>query len=269
VLVPNTVEFPTLLIGEDMSGPFRSARRRLARAESHISNLECAVGAYLQSEAYAIVTEPHYLGIERFFQVKLKLVKPIPDELSDVAVEAIDALRSALDQTCFAVATKPDSKSAYFPFGDTAAGLENVIQGRCKDLPPEIVDLLRSFKPYRDGDEILWGFNKVRQLNQHAILAAVGVATEAMALSNINLFDGELGIANPHWDREKNEMLIATVSHAAKYNFNANVAIKIVFNDAGPLTELEAVPLLRTSAYKVANIIDEVEKKAVGLRPNS
>jgi hypothetical protein len=58
--------------------------------------------------------------------LKFKLEKPLPEICTHYAAEALEALRSALDQTDYAAAVasgvaKP--KSAKFPFGNTAADM--------------------------------------------------------------------------------------------------------------------------------------------------
>ena len=79
--------------------PFHSAKRRVARARDHIHNLETGFRAFVDGKHEALVKE---VDAEENTIVKVKLTKPLPDELTDYAFEAIEALRSALDQAAFA-----------------------------------------------------------------------------------------------------------------------------------------------------------------------
>ena len=86
--------------------------------------------------------------------VKIVLTEPFPNELTDLAVETVEDLRSVLDQMAFAIAFaagKPNSKSAYFPIADDAAGLETGIKGRCKDIPQAIIAFFRTLSLTREG----------------------------------------------------------------------------------------------------------------------
>ena len=47
-------------------------------------------------------------------------------------------------------------KHVHFPFADRHYELERVIKGRCKNVPPEIIHLIQTFKPYRNGNDLLW-----------------------------------------------------------------------------------------------------------------
>jgi hypothetical protein len=56
------------------------------------------------------------------FVDKVVLVKPLPEEISDVAFDAVNNLRASLDQAGYAVsvAAGGKGKDTYFPFGATA-----------------------------------------------------------------------------------------------------------------------------------------------------
>src|SRR5262245_61209963 len=155
---------------------FRSPKQRLARAQEKIAELNAAIETFVKSEPYARVVEINPASGFQFH--KIKMTKPLPDLLTDLTMEIIEALRSALDQAGFACARldgKPNAKSAYFPMADTGPDLANVIKGRCKDLPPDIVTLFRSFMPYKGGNDPLWAMNKIAN-TKHTALVPVGHA---------------------------------------------------------------------------------------------
>ena len=134
--------------------PLQSAKRRLARAQTHIAHLEAGAKLFFDKKPTAVATEQDAQGNT---VVTIVLTEPFPEQLTDLAVEAVEALRSVLDQMAFAIAAavgKPDSKSAHFPIADDAAGLETGIKGRCKDIPQEVITFFRSFKPYKGGNDL-------------------------------------------------------------------------------------------------------------------
>jgi hypothetical protein len=95
--------------------PFASPKRRLARARNHIDNVEAGIQAFLDRKPYARIVERNAQGAEEH---KIKLVIPLPDEITDLTYEAIEAMRSSLDQATYAVAIACNSKRAdliHFP----------------------------------------------------------------------------------------------------------------------------------------------------------
>lgn len=96
--------------------PFYSPKRRIARAKKHIRDLEGEIKAFLDSKPYARVIEPDAEGTGELH--KIKFTKALSECLSDTAVDAVDNLRSALDQAGYAVAVasgRPNAKSSYSP----------------------------------------------------------------------------------------------------------------------------------------------------------
>jgi hypothetical protein len=84
-----------------MPDPLASPKRRLARAKEHISNLETGAKAFFDKKPTAMRTEQDAQGD---IVVKIVLTEPFPDNLTDFAIEAAEGLRSALDQTGYAIA---------------------------------------------------------------------------------------------------------------------------------------------------------------------
>ena len=112
--------------------PFASPKRRLARAKEHISDLDSRCEAFFDAEPYARVVERNVRGLEEH---KVKLTVDLSDPITDIAYEAIEALRSSLDQTAHAVAVVCKAKRlelVYFPVADTSANFENVLKGCTK-----------------------------------------------------------------------------------------------------------------------------------------
>jgi len=83
-----------------MPDPLASPKRRLARAKEHISNLETGAKAFFDKKPTAMRTEQ---DAQRDNIVKIVLTEPFPDSLTKFAVEAVEGLRSALDQTGYAI----------------------------------------------------------------------------------------------------------------------------------------------------------------------
>lgn len=246
-----------------MTDPFRSAKRRIARADAHIQQLHTGIREFMNSEPYAVVVEPDFVHRVPRRKLIVRQVRPFPDELGDLAAEAVDALRSALDHACYAAANKPGAKYTSFPFGDSEAELETCIKGRCKDLPAELVEKLRGYRPYKGGDDTLWAFNKARQSNQHKLLIDVSAIITGTAADYINLkSDGYVGIHPPRWDSQKQEMEVAEWGEGTDVEFYPKIALSITFKNAGVISGKRAIPLLSEFRETVATIVSDIEKSA-------
>jgi hypothetical protein len=119
-----------------MSDTFASPKRRLARAKDHISDLKARIISWGDREPYAKVVEPNARG---FDEHKVKVAIPLPDVVTDIGYETIEALRSSLDQATYAVAIACKAKRPdliHFPIADNVADFENVLKGWLRDFPP-------------------------------------------------------------------------------------------------------------------------------------
>src|SRR5258708_1210229 len=104
-----------------MSDPFASPKRRLRPPKEHLPNVKSRSGSFFATKPYAKAIERNAAGFEEH---KIKLTADVPDPITDIAYEAIEALRSVLDQTTYAIAVASGSKRPdliHFPVGDTPA----------------------------------------------------------------------------------------------------------------------------------------------------
>jgi hypothetical protein len=132
--------------------PFESPKRRLARGKQHIRRLDKRIQTFLKKQPHKRVAEPDPDGSVVH---AIKFTRNFPDSWVDAAVEALEAVRSALDQAGYAAAIlggAVDPKNAYFPIADTDADLDNVTKGRCRDLPREVSALFRGFDAQEKGN---------------------------------------------------------------------------------------------------------------------
>jgi hypothetical protein len=150
--------------------PFDNPKRRLSRARAHISHLKKRIDKFFKKAPYTRVVEPDVDGVTQLH--KIKLTEPIPDIITDLTYDAIDCLRSGLDQATYAVAVACHSKRpdlVHFPVADTPADFENLLNGRLKDFPADILTLFRGFKTYQGGNDPIWALNRIRWWNDDEV----------------------------------------------------------------------------------------------------
>jgi hypothetical protein len=90
--------------------PFYDAKSGVRNAKRHLTNLESALAAFLESKPYASVIETNANRTEDFW--KIKLTKPITEEVFDIAFDVVSNLRAALDRAGFAVGIAAGTKES-------------------------------------------------------------------------------------------------------------------------------------------------------------
>jgi hypothetical protein len=247
--------------------PFSSAKSRIARSNEHMTELEGLLNSFVLEKPYELMSDidPSDSTQELF---KLKFKNRLPDRSTQLAQEALEALRSALDQTSYAAAVasgKVAPKKTQFPISDSVAELENLIVGRkvCKDVPEEIVSLFRSFKPYKGGNHYLWALNQLRN-SAHTVLVPVMVSG-----ANIHIHhrtgSAEINAVNPIYDSEKNEIIFGRGPIGENWDCDIHSSISISFNNAQVSRREYAIAFLHRTRREVDSILSATEKKCRSL----
>lgn len=247
-----------------MIDPFGSPKRRIARARQHIESIRTGINAFFKSQPYAKVAERNARGFEEH---KVKLTRPIPDEITDFSFEAIEALRSALDQAVHPIAVacgvkRPDDIS--FPVANSAVDFENLLKGRAKDLPPDIMALFRSFKPYQGGNEPIWALNRVRRQGAHRLIVPVGTVSGGVFGNFQQSSPLPLTIYNnPKWDSEKNEVIYAVTGPHSNLQYTFEIAFYIAFGQVeGGLAGQPVLESLEDMAVEVERLVLAIEAES-------
>jgi hypothetical protein len=131
-----------------------------------------SVNAWAATQPYAYVVDDNI--DTGFKEHKFRLVNPAPQEIVMRAGDAVHQLRSSLDLMLTGIAAAEDKGVAGigFPFGNDLDDFEAEMEKRKirRKLGPLAVDLLRSFKPYHGGDELLYTLNKLDNTHKHRTL---------------------------------------------------------------------------------------------------
>ena len=245
---------------------FGSAKKQLARSDEHVAELDRQVMIFLQEKPYKLVPEidPDDQTYEIF---KFKFTKRLPETWTHLAIEALEGLRSVLDQTAYACAIaagKINPKFAYFPIADDLSGLETGIKGRTKDLPDKIVALFRGFKPYKGGNDTLWALNKLRNSN-HMALIPVSIGGANIEISHRTGL-AEINAVNPVYDSGKNEIIFGRGKIGEPRNYDVRSSLNICFEDARVSSRISAVGFLYRSASEVRRILLGTEAECRQIR---
>jgi hypothetical protein len=255
-----------------MADIFKSPKSMLGRAKRHLADLEAQINAFSHDKPWNIVIEKDVDGITNV--VKVRFTERLSEELPHVFFDCVNNLRPALDQAAFAIGRKhvghSNPKSAKFPFGPTETDMLNNAAGGCKDLPPEIRDLFKGFKPYKGGNNALWAMNELCNAPKHKMLYPIVIGGAGLGLGgNFMVGSGGLQMGPQRWDSEKNEMEFARFPDGAIHgNPNFNVAFTIALDDVDEVIRGQhPVKALRAMTGEVERILvaSERECRRIGL----
>lgn len=239
-----------------MSDIFRSAKSVLRRAGKHIENLENELRIPRNQQPFAYKVD---------FDEKLKtyIHKVVFDEgfcedLSCIMFDAVNNMRSSLDQMTFAIATKftgKDISKAYFPFAKSAIEWSNNTK-KIQYLPPAIIARFKSFQPYKGGNDTLWALNFIANTKKHALLIPV-----SMGMGLISRKEGKgYEVAFRMIDRPDNEIFLGTSnSPEPDKNINFSYSMQIRHNET-VIDRKSPVHLLKAIKLEVDHILFETEK---------
>jgi hypothetical protein len=163
-----------------MREPFHSSKYSIAHAKRRIRELEADIELFIKSDPYTRSVEP---DTKRGKDIhKIKLIKPMPAPIPGTAFDALNNLRSALDQAGYVTASARGKAGdhAHFPFGDTLQEAErgHKDKGRSREIPWQIFNHMLSYKPYLrpDGNVLLWALNKLCNSNKHEVISPIVIA---------------------------------------------------------------------------------------------
>ena len=240
--------------------PFYGSLRAVARAKDHTENLHAEMRRFLGPHPYELVIEPDADGVNEVHKVRLTSGE-MPPILADIAFDAVCTLRAALDRAGYEVAVASGNtspKHTHFPFGSAATKFNT---GRSKDIPAEILNVMREFKPYRGGNDGLWSINELRNIGNHRRIATVGMATSHLNIEHMTVSKAKI-MFQPRWDREKHEMILAIVEPGGKAEYKLEIRAFVAFDDVEPIRGQPAVAFLRGAASVVERVVMAVEAEA-------
>jgi hypothetical protein len=251
-----------------MSGdPFHDSKYSVSQAKRHLAEFERQIVAFFKTDPYRPVDEIDPKTQKHIH--KVKLVKPMPVDLPGIAVDIVNHLRASLDKTVSTIAALANVKSTYFPFAETESDFDNTVKGRCKELPEGITTLLRSFKPHKGGNDLLWALNKLANTNKHSpIIAAIATASAGVMIDSA-FVTGNIEFVGGRWDRAKNEMIVYRADRGSNVKAKFQVSAFIAICDVEIVDGQPAEGVFRELIRIVESIVLalEAESKRIGLIP--
>lgn len=251
-----------------MTDPFNGPKMKIGYANDRIRDLDLVIKQFLSEHPYArMIENDSEAGLDRH---KVKFRARLPARVSFDVSDICHQIRSVLDQIGWATSRLIHAKGncTYFPFARSEGELQNVIARRCKHLPPDIVTLFRSFRPYKGGDDLLWSVNEAANSDKHRIVRPCAAGGDAMCIITMPIAD-IVNYKECTWDWENDEIYLFDAKAGSKPDYELRIKTDVVFGDVGTLQKLPVVPTLVELVRKVDAIgaATEAECRRLGLIP--
>jgi len=247
-----------------MADLFRSSKSVLRRANHHITNLKSEIGTFAADKPYTYIIERDSktgrdAHIARFNAA-------LSDDLSCIMFDAVNNLRSCLDQMTWAIQVKHSGSknAAHFPFASDAAHWPNKING-LKNLPREIVTLFEAFKAYKGGDDTLFALNYIANTKKHALLIPHTFGEATLRLPG-EPFYGTRVLRSTSFNADKNEIVLFLTE--PQHQAQAEFTYSIVISDPEEVVQgKDPIALLNAMRSVVQRIVlgTEAECRRIGL----
>ncbi|KKB81006.1 hypothetical protein VW35_02210 [Devosia soli] len=132
-----------------------SAKAKLRRADTHIADLDRALGAFLETRPFTTRSDI----IANVGQVWRFVPTAIPLEIESIVADAVHNLRTPLDKmlTAYADHIADVSRKGHrhkgigFPTGANVNAFERSLADQKKHFPAAVIDFLKDAEPYRGG----------------------------------------------------------------------------------------------------------------------
>jgi hypothetical protein len=234
---------------------FATSRLKLQRATDHIKELASNISAYAARKPVFITVKPHVDPQYRAWE--MACTEGAPAYLSAIIGDAIHNLRATLDLMAVELVrlNGGNEDNVLFPFAQNANELETMIRRRHLDrAAPEVVDLIRSLKPYIGGNVALRYVHDLDIMDKHQMIipAAVyatffgnGFGMDRQHLTP-RMLGGGMYMRNEHMDA-----IFTLGTHP--------VSIRLEFPLGGPLAGKEITEALHSLAMEFSGILDSFE----------
>jgi hypothetical protein len=226
-----------------------------------LDELQWKTKKYHERKPYRFFTVPTIDGQNLF---KVQVTTDPPPELACIAFDAINCLRSSLDHAVFAstcvLTGHENPNSTKFPFADKADDLAGEWSRGASGVPKDLRPFLVNLKPFQNGNNLLWGLNKVRNSKIHRVLAPTVSVPAGTAM---NAVPGPVGLHIHIWEpiREWNEERREFTYGRGRVSGFGTIAVQIelAFTQKSALGSRLVGPTLRQTAGIVEGIVSGLE----------
>jgi hypothetical protein len=236
---------------------FHEAKLKVKRADHHIAELNEILGAFLKTDFYRLSVEKDVdAGL---YSLQFRIITGLPENVPVVISEIAQPLRTALDYVMCDMVTQAGgtcSKKLQFPICETPERLEEIIKnGQIKKLTPAIIDfILDEIKPYKGGNDALYGLRTLNNIDKHRHLMPV---TYVAALKDVTGKAGGIHFTACTFIVDEGRKLnLIGMPNEFEFEGYGKPAFVVAFDRGQPFEGQAVVPALIQLLEEVSGIID-------------
>jgi hypothetical protein len=159
---------------------------KLDRARQRMTELEQALQSFYATNPYKFSGKADLQAGKVVYT--MDWVKDAPDEVSSIAGEVIQNLRSALDHLAYQLFLRGGGigtgKQIYFPIGGSKTSYENKKSSQTHGMTQQAVAAIDALRPYKGGNDVLWQLHELNNVDKHRLILTVGSALRSTDLGD-------------------------------------------------------------------------------------
>jgi hypothetical protein len=169
-----------------MTGWASNGEVKIERAKEHIGDLAVAIAAFHQTDPYELFQEEE--AGTGALNARIRIREKPPLRLGAIAGDAVHNFRAALDILWRIAMRAGPGRKTEFPFNNGPQEFENAHRGAIKGRSKTAVEILRTIKPFKGGNELLWGLHVADIVDKHHTLIPAYVSTNPVAVFDMAVF---------------------------------------------------------------------------------
>jgi hypothetical protein len=226
----------------------------LARGEFHIQEIERLIKNWAGPKSYKIAMEADSQGGLELVGTQLQ---DFPDTLGLVIGDALEAMRSSLDNLAYVLALKckttltaDEERDVSYPIFDAPPAITSrSVKHMTRAAQLDIIGLYTYPTPGRKEDDLLWLLDKTNNRDKHRVItvAAADVSNYQMNMvSAVVNGPSQIGIGGPHRTLKTGDRnVFSRFGPGSQVQFNMSARLQIVFDQGIEVADREVAATLR------------------------
>ncbi len=263
--------FSGFFSGFDMAQTYLAPRLKIARAKSHIEELDQEIGSYLSREPFVLIVEKWKAdpgtGTNAW---TARIREPLPRTLAPILGDVIHNLRTSLDLLASDLvrANGEDPTKVHFPFSNSFSELPGQIKGKgFHKAGHAAVALLKELQPYKGGNLALRAIHDmdIRDKHQELLPVSHGVTLDLSGLTSKDATDkakAQLANWSSQIERDGQEIVLMPAAWGPPLGTKIKATYLFALDEPLPIGGVEIIAALQQFSNICEGVIGEFEKIA-------
>jgi hypothetical protein len=239
---------------------FCGSKLKVERANKHVGELQAGLDAFLKTNFYR-------LGIDKNLNdgtnvLTFELIGTLPSDVPLIIGDAIHNLHTALDLMIWEIESRignPD-RSTKFPFYQTRSELVGAIEtGNLKAAPEICHVIIDDIKPYRGGNDLLYGLHDLDITDKHKLLIPIVSIVELRGASGEDDCGGRFKDLNFFITQRGRINAISSTKNLKITNYG-QPSFEICFDKGEVFEDKPVIPTLHQLWQLVSGILEKFER---------